>query len=183
MPCSVSQGQALLISLSALFLKKGSLILQALPPWNLGCPGKVLLAFAAIAWEDADQGCPFKLRRHTQHPRVKLDSAGVFLPSSGESYYSYIRTPINHFSFLQQPNLIFEGFVINTFPLTSYFENFQTWRKWEESQNETCIFLASIHQFCPTCFFSLLCTLPLALSVSVCLSLSTSLPFFFCIDL
>lgn len=111
------------IPLGSLFGKKkeGPLILPALPPWTLGCPEKGLLAFVVSACKDMDQVCPFKLMRCTES-QGELEGGAVFLPSCGGSFYSYLKTQINHFSFLQQLNLIFQQYYYHQyFPLNFLF--------------------------------------------------------------
>lgn len=128
--CSTSQRQVLFASLLALCSgekkEEVPLILSALPPWTLGCPEKGLLAFVVSACKDVDQVCPFKLMRCTES-QGELEGGAVFLPSCGGSFYSYLKTQINHFSFLQQLNLIFQRYYYHQyFPLNFLFWNFSS---------------------------------------------------------
>ena len=127
---SASQRQILFARLSALCSgkkkKEGPLTLPALPPWTLGCPEKGRLAFVVSACKDVDHVCHFKLMRWAES-QGELEGGAVFLPSCGGSFYSYLKTQINHFSFLQQLNLIFQQYYYHQyFPLNFLFWNFSS---------------------------------------------------------
>ena len=154
--CSASQRQILFARLSALCSgkkkKEGPLTLPALPPWTLGCPEKGRLAFVVSACKDVDHVCHFKLMRWAQS-QGELEGGAVFLPSCGGSFYSYLKTQINHFSFLQQLNLIFQQYYYHQyFPLNFLFWNFSSIQNNGE-EKRTYLLLTQIHQFCPICLF------------------------------
>lgn len=167
--CSASQRQILFARLSALCSgekkkKEGPLTLPALPPWTLGCPEKGRLAFVVSACKDVDQVCTFKLMRWAES-QGELEGGAVFLPSCGGSFYSYLKTQINHFSFLQQLNLIFQQYYYHQyFPLNFLFWNFssirnngekkRTYYSWPRSIN-SAPFACSVLPLCPSPFFSL----------------------------